>query len=231
MKDIKDYRDKELRYLLIANSILFLFCTNYVGQLKSFSLDRDYIKFIADIVGTTLISGVLSLIAYLFDSIYSSDLKDILLGFGLIKKPGYTIFTRISDNKLKDDRFTNAQVKEKYQTILQGLPSNKKEKQKYENSVWYFIYSKYRDSTMILVSQRDFLLCRDLYISTITFLTLYLIGILAGLASFSIEFLLYLIILSVVLNIAAHTKASKFVTNVIAIDIATKESEVKTNVR
>lgn len=231
MKDIKDYRDKELKYLLIANAILFVFCTKYGGQLESFNLQGDYIKFIADIVGTTLVSGVFSLIAYIFDSIYSSDLKDMLLDFGFSKKPGYTIFTRISDNKIKDDRFTNAQVKEKYQNILQGLPSDKKEKQKYENSAWYLIYNKYRDSTMIQASQRDFLLCRDLYISTITFLILYLIGLLSGLASFSIEYILYLLILSTVLNIAAHTKASRFVNNAIAIDIATKESEVRTSVR
>lgn len=231
MKDIKDYRDKELRYLLIANAILFIFCTKYVGQLESFNLERDYIKFIADIVGTTLVSGVISLIAYIFDSIYSSGLKDILLGFGLFKKPGCTIFTRISDNKIKDDRFTNAQVKEKYQTILHGLPSDKKEKLKYENSAWYLIYNKYRESTMIQVSQRDFLLCRDLYIATITFLILYLIGLLSGLASFSIVYILYLIILCCILNIAAHIKASRFVSNAIAIDIATKDLEVKTNGR
>ncbi len=86
MKNIKDYRDKELSYLLIANAILFIFCTKYVGQLDSFNFDGDYIKFIADVVGTTLVSGVISLIAYIFDSIYSSDLKDIMLGFGLFKK-------------------------------------------------------------------------------------------------------------------------------------------------
>ena len=41
MKDIKDYRDKELKYLLIANAILFVICTNYVKQLEPLDFNND----------------------------------------------------------------------------------------------------------------------------------------------------------------------------------------------
>ena len=148
-----------------------------------------------------------------------SNIKDkIVTIFGLIHKPGEIIFSRIQNN-FNDDRIDKEKALIIYNQIYNNMPDNSKKKLKYENTKWYEIYSKHREVTMIQISNRDYLLCRDLFFTSILLLIIYLYSTLLGLLSFERRFIIFLLVMIVVNNIATHIKASRFAYNVIAYDL------------
>lgn len=77
---MKDYRTKEMKYLLIVYFLLFLlWCTSIFDQIPE-AIESNHKNIVTIAEGVT-ISGVLSLIAFLGDSLISSNLKDKLVGF------------------------------------------------------------------------------------------------------------------------------------------------------
>ena len=137
--------------------------------------------------------------------------------------PGEVIFTSLR-NKNKDLRFSTEQLLKKYKEIYAGMPADETEKCRYENEQWYRIYNRYRDVAMIFVSNRDYLLCRDLYISTIIILICYAISSAClPLFSWNAKSIVYCIIMIFVTNIAARVKGQRFVINVIAYDLNTSK--------
>mgnify|MGYP005776032037 CR=1 FL=1 len=106
------------------------------------------------------------------------------------------------------------------------MPTDKKEKYRYKNDQWYRIYHRYRDIPMIFVSNRDYLLCRDLYISTIIIFICYVISCsFLSVFNWNIEAVLYLIFMILVTNISAHFKGKRFVINVLAYDLHTDNKQ------
>lgn len=97
---------------------------------------------ISFLLESVLISAVLSSATLLWDCLIGSKLKDKLVGLGFIPRPGETIFTRIKENKLSDDRFQLYDAASLYSDIICNLPNNKKDRQKFENKMWYKIYLK-----------------------------------------------------------------------------------------
>ena len=70
--------------------------------------------------------------------------------------------------KANDKRFTKEKALQKYANIYEIIDNLiGKEKRKASNDAWYSIYLKYENKTKIFISQRDYLLCRDLCISTL----------------------------------------------------------------
>lgn len=219
---MKDYRGKELKYLLIILILMFLiWCT---PALNFNITDLTTYEIVLSIIESSLVSSVLSLGAFLCDSLVSSKLKDKLVGLFFIPRAGATIFTRISTRKVSDDRFTANEAKAKYSEIIKNLPSDDKEKRNYENSEWYKIYKKYQDKSEVFQCQKDYLICRDLFIETIIFLVLYLVSLIAfnSVTNFSWNMVAILIVLSVVTNISTHVKMNRYVNTVIAVDIANR---------
>ena len=217
---MKDYREREIKYLLIVYVLLLLlWCTGIFDNFAN--TDITWSSLFSAIEGIT-ISGVLSLITFVGDSLFSSNQKDKLLGLFFIPKPGNTLFTRISNGKVIDDRFTCSEASERYYDIICKLPTDKKEKMAYENANWYKIYHKYKEVGSINQSQRDYLICRDLYVQSIIFIVFYLIAaaLFTDTIFFSGIFVATIIVMTVIANIAAHKKMNRFVNNVIAIDIA-----------
>ncbi|MEL1133822.1 hypothetical protein AAC978_01450 [Desulfitobacterium sp. THU1] len=226
---MKDYRTKEMKYLLVAYSLLFLlWCTPIFEQIPE-TIKSDY-KIIISISEGVAISGVLSLIVFLGDSLISSSLKDKLVGLFFIPRAGQTIFTRISNKEVNDDRFLSYDAISLYSTIIENMPSLKKEKLHYENTNWYKIYSQHKEDAAIMQTQKDFLLCRDLFIETLEFVMLYIISlfIFNGSVLFSWRLILTLLVMVVITNISTHVKMNRFVNTVIAVDISkTKKQEAK----
>lgn len=217
MNDIKSYREKEIKMYIIA-CIFVLICIT-----KDFSLDKtevDIIINISKVLDTVLASSSIFIFVFISDSLFSSDIKQkIVTLFGTIKMPGNVIFAQIKD-KCKDDRFTKDEVMKVYKDIYDGMPCDKKESNKYQNSKWYKIYSKHRDVSIVFISNRDYLLCRDMVFATIMLFFLYLIGTVVDLFDFSLTYLGFLGIMIVINIYATHLKARRFAYNVIAYDIS-----------
>lgn len=216
MKDLKDYRNKELKYYSIA-CLIVLF---YIENKNNISLNDIFNKNFSLLLGTSLIY----IFSFILDSIFSY--KDTIIEFfGFKKLPAKIIFSKIENGKLKDIRFTRNEVLTKYENIYRYIPTDKNEKYEYENSEWYKIYSLNRNESVIFYSQRDFLLCRDIFFNTFFILILYVINIFTlKIFSFHLYYIIFLIFMLLLSFIITHSKALKFVTNVIAFDL-TKEKQ------
>ena len=115
-------------------------------------------------------------------------------------------------------------MKKLYPKLYAEMPSNKKERREYENNKWYSIYRKHENETKIQVLQRDYLLCRDMAVSLLVILTIYLVMIaLTDIIQLQSKVVMYILILFVICVIAANVKAKRFVSTVIASDVHKNE--------
>lgn len=226
---MKEYRDKELKYLLcLLVFLLLIWCTPFM-KIVTATEESNIYQTIAELVGSTLVSGVLSLSVFLFDCLVDSKIKDRLVGLFFISRSGETIFERIKYNKVKDDRFLIEEAQIKYRDILSELPnlsklkySKRKGYRKLQNSRWYKIYQRHQEKGQISQSQKDYLLCRDIFIEALFFLLLYIVSIFlfTDFIVFSNKFFIVLVFIVIVANIATHVKMNRFVNTVIAVDIS-----------
>lgn len=210
-----------MKSLLLAYFLLFLlWCTPIFSQIPE-TTKNNYKTIITILEGVT-ISGVLSLITFLGDSLISSNLKDKLVGLFFIPRSGQTIFSRISNKTVDDDRFLISDAISQYSGIIENRPLQKKNKLCFENSNWYKIYNEHRKEGAVMQAQTDYLLCRDLYIETLEFLVLYISSLFLfnGTVLFSRRFVLALFTMAIITNISTHIKMNSFVNTVIAIDLS-----------
>lgn len=216
--NIKDYKDKEINMYILG--VIFL----YICISNSFNLDSNNIINANQLITTTLSSGIIYLFTYLSDAIISSYFKDkIIYLFGIINKPGECIFSNIK-KKCKDDRILKENAIEIYKNIYQNMPKDEDKRKKYENSNWYCIYSKYRGEKMIEVSNREYLMTRDFVFITIAMIVIYFVLSILKLTIFNWKFIVLLGILLIINIVSANIKASRFVYNVIAIDLSKQAS-------
>ncbi|MFZ5944447.1 MAG: hypothetical protein ACOYVD_10070 [Bacillota bacterium] len=223
MSTLKSYRDNELKWFILAYLFLVIGSSN-LDIVKS--TDMEALSKIESLVSTALISGAICSLAFVIDSLYSQLMKDTLLYLGITKMPGTTVFTRIKNGTLNDIRFGIIHAQEKYKDIIDNIPSNKS-KARYENSNWYKIYVKHKEDSAVSSVHRDFLLCRDLYITTISLAVLTGIAMVVKLVSFSWILLGYLIATAIITSCSAHNKAHRFVNTVIAVDVAAMANDEK----
>lgn len=219
---MKSYREKEMKYLLIVYSMLLLiWCTDNIDNIENATEDYRQLFFV--FIESAVISGVISLIVFISDSLYSSKSKDKLVNLFFLHRSAEVVFTKIKNGTIHDDRFTRATAKDCYKSIIQQFPEDKNNRYFYENSCWYKIYSKYIEKGSIQESQKDYLLCRDLFIETITFIIVYIASIVIFQdIDFSLKYFCFLVFMAVITNIATHNKMTCFVNNVIAVDIASR---------
>lgn len=219
---MKDYREKEMKNLMYILFFLFLIlCTPILEYIKS-TEDKSNYAILATALESTVISGILSSATLLCDCIISSKVKDRLVGLFFIPRAGETVFSRISSGVLKDDRFQVSEAADVYKTIIQQLPSNKEKRRNYENANWYKLYGKHQEKGQVAQCQKDYLMCRDLYIEVLFFLIMYILSLFLfpSIVAFSKKFVMLLILLAVALNICTHFKMSRFVNTVIAVDMS-----------
>ncbi len=216
MSTLKSYRDNELKWFILAYLFLAIGSSN-PDIIKS--SDIEALSKIESLISTALVSGAICSLAFVIDSLYSQKIKDVLLYLRITKMPGTTIFTRIKSGTLNDVRFETTQAQKKYEAIINNIPANKS-KSGYENAKWYKIYVLHKEDSAISSVHRDFLLCRDLYITTISLAVLTVIAMTVKLISFSWILLGYLLAMAIITNCAAHNKAHRFVNTVIAVNIA-----------
>lgn len=219
---MKDYRDKEMKNLMFILFFLFLiYCTPILEYIKS-TEDKSNYSILVTALESTVISGILSSATLLCDCLISSGLKDKLVGLFFIPRAGETVFSRINSCELKDDRFQVSDAAIKYESIILNLPTDKKSRRICENKNWYKIYQKYQEKGQISQGQKDYLMCRDLYIEVISFLLMYIFSlfIFPSIVVFSKKYVVLLILLASAFNICTHLKMNRFVNTVIAVDMA-----------
>lgn len=221
---MKDYREKELKMYLLA-CILLLICLTKGYSTKMETAEK--LVAISAIIDTTLASSCIYIFVYISDALFSSEMKDKLISlFGLIKKPAYTVFSNI-EKKDVDDRFIKTEAIKQYKDIYANMPNNKEQAYIYQNANWYKIYSRNRDVAMIYSSNQDYLLCRDMFISTISLSVLYIISIIVKLFEFNTLYILFLLAMLLVNLLTTHIKAKRFVYNVIAYDLTHGDNKEK----
>lgn len=221
LNDIKSYRDKELLVFIVANILLFLVVHSYIR------IDINDLSKTTEIFSEAFVTVVLSAISYGFilivECLFTSTFKDKLVYlFGLFSLPGSTVFSNIRE-KNNDHRFSSQTAYEKYSSVYEKLPANKKKKRRFENENWYLIYAKHREAPIVRASQRDSLLCRDVYISVLSLILMYIVVAVLGIVSLSCPYLVFLFAMAIITNIGANRKASRFVYNVIAYDITSSK--------
>jgi len=224
MKNLKNYRDKELRYYIIANIAVLLLLLDFF-HFSQFEI--QIIEIISNFIKISIISSMVYVLTFIADGLFSSDLKILLIGG---HSPGKKIFSKIQ-NSTFDERFTCEEAQKIYSKIYESLPKEKKDKFRFENAEWYKIYNKYREVKMIMVSNRDFLLCRDIYFSTIVNIIIYL-GLTFVLKTivFDWRYIGYLTVMLILSNLGTRNKSRRLVNNVIALDIANyKTQKMKEN--
>lgn len=226
---MKEYRNNELKYLTYLVVFLFLIWCTPLIQIDKITTESGIYQAIAKLIGSVLVSGTLSISVFLFDCLIDSKIKDKLVGLFFIPRAGETIFERIKYNKVKDDRFLIKDAQNKYTDILIDLPDLKKlnrkkrkEYRKFQNSKWYKIYQRHQEKGQVSQSQKDYLLCRDIFIESLFFFLIYIVAIFvfADFVLFSKNFLITLVFIIIISNIATHIKMNRFVNTVISVDIA-----------
>lgn len=217
---MKDYREKELKWYILAYLFLMI-GINSTGLITSVS--EDWFGSIEKLLSSSLLAGVICTLAFVFDCLYTAELKDLLLCLGFTTLPGKTVFTRLSKGKINDMRIDVEKAQEKYKDVISGLPSNKKEKERYENTKWYSLSRIHEDDPRVKTAHRDYLLTRDLYTTTITMFVLTAASMGFRVVAFSWILVGYLIAMLILTNVATHFRAHRFVNSVIAVDMNPKQ--------
>ena len=218
MSNIKDYRNEELKIFVLANVLMLLCIEKVITWDRLIGGEAEVLKLVLVLVDSTVLLAIWFSFVYLADALFPTNIKNKIVYLSS-PLPGQTVFTRLS-TQTDDERFTKEQIIEKYSDIINNFPQGKKERLDYENSKWYSIYNLYRDKTMVLVSNRDYLLCRDMTVSTVVICILYFVMVFAFHAfEFKVESLLYLLLIFILTNWATRQKGKRYVNNVIACDI------------
>lgn len=212
-RNLKEYRDKELKWFLLANILLMLVGSNILslGETGSISISD-----ISSILGVTAVSSAIYIYTFILDSVIPAQAK-VFLVFLWRRQPSCTIFTDM-EHKFEDDRFKLEDAKKKYSHIYERIKS---EPDSFDQTpLWYEIYNKHRNNTIVFGSNRDYLLLRDMHSQTIIMMLVYLLlWWFSGLLVFSWKFLLYLVIMTGLLNVGARVQGKRIVYNALSVDL------------
>ena len=134
MTDIKDYRNSELKNYVIGNILLVLYFSGMFSKIFSEDVNSN-LDIWSIVIESALISSIIYIYVFLLDSMIPGNIKQKIAYFHIGKLPGYTIFTKMKQS-VRDDRFTQADVMQKYNQIYANMPTDRKEREKYENAQW-----------------------------------------------------------------------------------------------
>lgn len=226
MDNIKDYRDKELKSFFIGNILILLMASPKLKYLflsinlteQSDPIVNVVLEILLAIISTGIISSIVFIYLFILDSMVSVKIKTSICNLWR-KQPGEVIFDKIAKKNI-DKRFIKQDAIKNYASIYEKLGRlNKKEKRLVSNSEWYSIYKEHKDENMILASNKDYLLCRDLCFSTFCIICAYIFLVILKYLDFSYKFIIFLGIEFIFTNMATRSKSWRFTLNVIAADI------------
>lgn len=213
MKNLKEYRDNELKWYLLANILLMIVSSGFFvfGETP-----ESWVTAISSFLSVTIFSSAIYILTFVFDSVVPSRIK-VFLVFLWKRQPSCTIFTDM-EKKFEDNRFMLEDAKKKYAEIYERITS---EPEKFDQTpLWYEIYNRHRENTIVFGSNRDYLLLRDMHAQTIILILVYIIiWKMAGNMIFSWKYILYLTTMVILLNISARVQGKRLMYNVLSVDI------------
>lgn len=217
MKDLKDYRNNELKWFLFANILLMIISS---GAFVFGSTVDSWIAGVSSILNVTVFSSAIYILTFILDSVIPSHIK-VFLVFLWRKQPSCTIFTDI-ERKFEDNRFTLDDAKKKYAYIYEKIKEKPKEFD--QTPLWYEIYNRNRDNTIVFGSNRGYLLLRDMHAQTIMLTLVYIaLWYMIDNVAFSWEYIFYLIAITFLLNIGARVQGKRLMYHVLSVDINKSE--------
>lgn len=223
-KNIKDYRDHELKSYVIGNLLIILLLSGTFDEIMAKDIN-SFASVFSTVANILITSSISYIFVFLLDSVIQGDVKFSIVYFPFGELPGKTIFSKMK-NDCKDMRFTEEEVLFQYKDIYTTLPEKQKDRKKYENSKWNNLYRKYEKKSRVFVANRDFLLCRDMTIMTAFLLGIYFFGIYGlHIFCFSWRIIAILVVEYIICNIATRGKGKKFAYNVIAEDIFASQNK------
>ena len=222
---MKDYRQSELKMYCVALILIYFLISGRDVAFMEAMQGQGTLELVMGLLDCAVVSSAIYIFIYVLDSAYGGDLKWRLV-YLFCPKPGEEIFTCISGRK-DDTRFSQKDVQAFYGDILAAAGRlSKEERRSYENQQWYQIYHQYRDVEMVETVATDSRLCRDIFVATINTILLYLIlSLWAKVMIWDCRYLLFLLCVLVLSNIAARRKGKKWVYNVIAYDLMEKQKK------
>ena len=140
-KDIKDYREKELKNYVIGNILLILIGTGILGNLITAIGKENIWDAIDALIGSGVISALIYIYVFLIDCIVPGDVKNWII-WPKAGLPGNRVFSEIMQNN-KDKRFTTQVVQRKYAGVYEEISeSDSAMRKRIENSAWYAAYQR-----------------------------------------------------------------------------------------
>ena len=227
-KNIKDYREKELKSFAIGNILLILMVSGILDKIMIITDQSSAWVTINTIISSAVFSSLIYIFVFLADSLVPGNIKDKII-WNISGKPGEHIFTDIGE-KLRDNRFTKEQANIQYENIYKAIKGKGKksiEVRNIQNSAWYRVYKTHESHAQVSVSQRDYLLCRDMCVMTPLMMVGYLFLQWYRHLNVSCEMILLLAVECILLLLIARNKGRRFAYNVIAIDISKNMKEEK----
>ena len=222
MKDIKDYRSNELKYFVIANIIALL----YLGKVINVQLvanDGTYSNLIVTVINSALFSSTIYILVLILDALVPTKIKNVIV-YWFFPLPGQVVFSNWK-RKGQDERISQKNFLKYYEKIYENMPSKEKLRQ-YENVEWYKLYIKYEKENKVFSSHRDYLMLRDMTVSTVVMLILYIVmGTIGEIIPVCRNGVSYLVVMYIITNIATHSRGKRFVNNVFACDIYVGDKE------
>lgn len=216
MTNLKEYRNNELKWFLVANILIMLISSKIISGSNNSDFQYWYDN-IGKIINIVIFSVTSFVFTFIMDSIVPSRLK-VFLVFLWNKQPSCTIFTQL-EIKCRDNRFTIKDAKKKYKGIYLEIKKCSP-MIKDQTPLWYAIYNKHRNNSIVFGSNKDYLLLRDLHAQTIVLVIVYgMLMLVTGIIIFSLPYLIYLVVIIVLLNLAARIQGRKMVYNVLAVDL------------
>lgn len=226
--NIKDYREKELKYYVLGNVLMIMLLTGFLETLPV-SVTGDATGVLSEIGKELLSAGIIYSVFYtyvfIFDSVIPGNWKDNICSLNRML-PGETIFEDIVEGKIRDKRFTGEEAGKKYEAIYDAIKSRSgQDRRDASNSAWYSIYQKHEKETKVYASNRDYLLCRDMCVATLWIAVVYVTLSVLSIAPFSRRVIAILVIEAVMTNVAMRGKQKRFAYNVIAVDLHSKNQD------
>lgn len=218
---MKNYRKIELKDYILLNILIIILFSGWIDKINDMIINSniDYLSLIKEIVSLPFIYVII----FIADTIIPSTVKEKIV-FLFDDAPGSRIFTKIKNGKL-DNRISVHGAQKKYDKEIRILDkiTDKNERAKESNSIWYSIYLKFKKEEQVTNSQTDYLLLRDMCSHTICILAMYCVLSLSFHETITWNIVLIIIAEYIIIMLAARIKANRFVSTVIALDINEKK--------
>ncbi len=225
MDEFKNYRKYELKYFVFANIVLLYFLKQGNKNVAAIFEQADYLENINKILCFSIVSVVTYIIIFVFDSLIPGNIKWRMV-YWVLPKPSESVFYTLSKND-KEDRFLLDELKTKCEKIYDKLDhcDDKEMKKRISKIEWYNLYLKYENEEKIKSAKRDYVITRDLYVSTAVILILSIASLCYSKELIPKAYFIALIIEFCVLKRATRVRGERLCGNVIALYVRRKKKK------